>query len=228
MTQPVTHGFPDFNQQLLTSDVLQVFDDNVTADSFDKPIKYIGNAQYIAVRADAFVKNWGMTWNWWADPAGAQFLAGVSINMLEGDFFSQSMPVYGPYVEILGSSNVAGGRYRCKVWTAGGMFVPVSALDIVLVSSLVNTPANGSTQVDTSRVGAYPAVLSAHSGLANWGVRVQAITKAGTTSEIAAVFNNTEPHTIMIPPDHIRVFTDNFTGAADNIQVNLVAKPWVG
>lgn len=234
MTQPVTHGFPDWARQTPAVDVIYERIDVPDIDALTSYGPYfVGATPHVGVLFGATTNNFDASFSFFADEALTLSLADVHLEIRQGQTAPQVIPAYGPWLRVNVVPSAANGSFFMRLWATPVPGRPMrdSARDNMLVSqTATNIGAGATSTFSPSRVWPGPAVWSVDTAAATWTAVLSTISPSGTVRLIDAMRNGASPTSrgVYLPNASLQLAVTNTTGAAATFNVGLSAVPgWI-
>ena len=232
MTQPVSHGYPDWGRQTAASDIVVVNSIGLNLTALTQTaIFFVGNLPYLYVRiSSASSSNVGIAW--FADAAGTISLFGDVVTASTGGDGTQCIPVRGPYVRFTLERGAYPGTVNFQaimVSTPFAVYGGLSGENVLIEVDNVSVAAAATLTVDAT---------STRGGWIHWGcdifnaafffARLYAVDFGGTAHLLHTIYRpGTQVGGMMLAPAlPLRVVLNNNDGVAHFVSSSVAHHPF--
>lgn len=231
MTQPVSHGYPDFGRYVATADkeLLNLNVADIDAQTNYGPV-FVGDVPWLGI---FFLSSGGaftVQMRYGTQPNGTGILTTQSFTVESAGIALLSFPVGGPYLTLRVTPQAINGVFNAQVYTQHSP-APTDNSDtssnIVLSSVATAVGAGATVTVTASRVFPGPAVWNVFTTLATWEAHVRSHTAGGSQTRLDTVNQAVAQPSRMLylPYEFVRVAFTNNTGAAGTFNTTIVTSP---
>jgi len=218
MTQPASHGYPDWNRSQAQADVLFVRVDNVTVNNDTTHGRFfIGNQKALGLYFTAAANACQVMVRWFDSNTASTDFMNETYEFPAGTFGTWTVPAVGPFVEVLLILQAANLTYDMRLWAAperrnfasGGLGVTLISVINTAIGIGV-TATNNSNEIYTG-----PAYWSGWQGVANFVAFLEVVDAAGVVYTLdrwqSAGLDFWRP--VYLPPARARIRHVNQSGA---------------
>lgn len=238
MTQPISHGYPDYGRYAATSDVLLLerTNENIAALTQYSPF-FTGNLQYIMVYTGTNVTRKNVRLMWLDAESGGNTIAEDGLIQESGRVDTLPFPVLGPWLRVIVDLSAYADTHTIKVFSipTGSSVVNSLGVGTVMIQQPLTVVAGGTIQnVSATRLFAGEATLSTYADGTLCSVHVQIRDLGGTwttvyiSSDVAGGSTRAQIHPVMIPPVPVRAQFHNNNAGNQNFLCGLVGRPLHG
>lgn len=232
MTQPVSHGYPDYGRFQAYSDKLLDFTANETIDGLQvRSRRFVGDVPYIGLNLLAIVNNFEFQTYFYDSQTGGALLGTQSIGVNQGSRAEFAVPVGGPWFEMRVAPVNVGSEFTYVSYTAHSSLrlFTGNAQTASLLSNLGTVVGAGVTNtVTTTRIAPGEAHwFATFSSGASYRIRLLTIDAFGSRRLIDLV-DNTSPamsRRVFLPACNIQIESFNGDGVDRQLLYALVTRP---
>jgi hypothetical protein len=227
MTSPEAHGYPDWGRFAARADVILNVDEALVLNAdLTRGNYFVGNVEHVAFSFSGGAQPCNISVYWLADAAANVTLARQVITTRGNGGFDHTLPVAGPWMQIVISPVAFPTTVDLLIWTAAGPLASLGApmAPEVLIAASNNVGAGANVTTTASRTAPGMAHFHAESALATWFATVDSIDAGGTVTRLAVRSQATALQTqlLFLPSDAVQIVRGNGTGASGQIIATLV------
>lgn len=220
MTQPVSHGYPDYGRTSARADVLwhDIIDPDIDAQE-TLPKKFIGDRGYVQFFFSADTNHFDLTFNYYMDAGLTQLSTATAWSCRSGNHIEASDPVKAPWVVVVVTPSAVNSAYTFRMW---GTDVPANTLSINDTGTQLYDLDGVSIGAGVTRTDVLiptysgPATWRMATNSTNWSSYLEAITPTGAIVHIDRISQDQVSERILVylPRATCRVRTTNNEAAA--------------
>lgn len=231
MTSPVSHGYPDFGRYRATADKVLIAQ---TAAVINAPQTlsrlFVGDTPYVFISLSPAVNHFHCRIDFYDAPSAGNRFSGQALSVRLNQAASWTIPVAGPWMEVILTANAYPATYTLRMDTA---HVPYSGLagehdGNILLAANQNILAGASATVTAIRVWPGEAHWFCESAVATWTARVETLDYLGTATiidEMRKTAAGDDGRQIFIPPISVQMVVTNQSAGAGTFRFAVVARP---
>lgn len=238
MTQPISHGYPDYGRFEATSDVLLFGVTNVNINALTiYPRVFTGNLKYVMIYTGTNVTRKNVRLQWCDAETGGNTIAEDGLVQEAGRVENLVFPVLGPWLQLVVDLSAYADTHTLKVFSipTGSSVVESLGVGTVLIQQALVAVAGGAVFNSSAvRLFAGEATLFTFTDGVVCSVHTQIRNLAGTwttlyiSSNIPAGGPANQILPVMIPPVPVRLQFVNNDGVNRNFMGSLVGRPLHG
>lgn len=234
MSQPESHGYPDWGRYAAGSDKVVYFDTSAIAVSGESygPF-FVGDSPYLGVTLTPNTNAARFELSFWQTSAVSGFMGDYYVDCQPATSFNGLIASQGPWLLITANTPVVGGLATKRIWSSHSMYgsawLPLEGSMISRNGAAVGAGATVLTQAGRVRPG--PAVWNVFSALATWTAWIDVVDYLGNLTRLDTITQaqGNASRSLFLPPANVRFNFQNTTGAAGNFSGSVMNLPaWPG
>lgn len=231
MTQPVSHGYPDWGRYAAVADKVLVADtqSNISVTT-TYPRLFVGDVPYLGINLTVTANHMAFRFLFWDAPTGGNSLTGQGFSIRNGSDLEITIPVGGPWVELIAIPSAANSAFSRLLFTSSQShrFTFLGYGEGILISFNQSIPAGNTVTFSANKVFPGEAHWFTESPGDNWTSRVETFDFAGTATIIDEFRTTTirdAGRQIFLPPIDVRMVVVNSGAVGASFRGALVARP---
>lgn len=238
MTQPISHGYPDYGRYSATSDIeiADIVADVVNPNRAYGPF-FVGHTLFMCLSMTATTGRFNYLLSYSKDNPSTKVVASQQAVAPQGGPSRLVFPVLGPWLTITATPHAAPGTHTMYAFTvpSGASIVgPVGTDPLFNSGGFFNIGAGGNATFLFSHMFQGEASVWTHTTAANGLIEIQCIDGTGTPALLACgsntgVGNPKEEHfDIMLPPRALQIQCFNNDAATKEFAFSIIGRPGYG
>lgn len=231
MTQPVSHGYPDWGRsqpradKFINSQSLVSIDAVTTYGRF-----FVGDIEFLGLRFFASTNHFSFAVTFYETEVSTLPLGNQTFSIRQNSSLDLTIPVTGPWVEYEVTPSAAASIFTQRSWTAhaGSYGALLSYSAPILVSTGASIGANSSSTLSTTKIWPGEAHWFLDSAATNFRAELSVIDYVGNVTIIDMMrftAAGADEHQVFLPPMNAQLTIFNSTAGSATFRAALVGRP---
>jgi hypothetical protein len=232
MTTPIAHGYPDFTRVVAKSDVVYHNIDDLDIDAQETLArKFVGDRTHIGFFIQPSAGGFNLYFSFHGQPVAAEEMGSHSFDVPIGTVAQLTIPVAGPWMEIVVTPSAVNSAYTFKVWgtdTADTYSRTSPNAGSLISQHGVNINAGATRNDAATRLWPGPAAWGVKATATAWQAFLERKDYTGAVTVIDWInnANSGELRQLYLPHQPINIRTVNLDGVARTFYVYINAHPF--